>query len=336
MTLISKAKIKLSSIFFFLLLAIGSTFFFSLYSFLYKPLDKNAGSKVFIIKSGESLDDISKNLEKKSIIKSSEYFKLFVIFKKAGKKLQAGEYLLSASKSPLQIFDMLLQGRINLYKITIPEGFNIKEISVLFAKKSLCSSLEFTKLCFDKKLINSFKIKANSLEGYLFPDTYFFAKQASCRQIISTLVKGFKKKIILKWESRIADLGFSLHDIVILASMIEKETGDASERPLISSVFHNRLKKKMRLESDPTVIYGIKDFNGNIKKKHLKIKTPYNTYRIKGLPLGPIANPGEMSLHAALYPAKTDYLFFVSKNDTTHKFSKTIKEHNKAVRKNQK
>jgi len=138
-----------------------------------------------------------------------------------------------------------------------------------------------------------------------------------------------------EWQKQAKTIGFSVHDIVTLASIIEKETGDALERPLISSVFHNRLKKNMRLESDPTVIYGIKDFDGNIKRKHLKIKTPYNTYQIKGLPLGPIANPGAKSLAAALNPVPSDYLFFVSKKDTTHQFSKTIQEHNKAVAKYQ-
>ena len=130
-------------------------------------------------------------------------------------------------------------------------------------------------------------------------------------------------------------MGFTVHEIVTLASIIEKETGEASERPVISSVFHNRLEKGMRLESDPTVIYGIEDFDGNITRKDLRTPTPYNTYVIKGLPPGPIANPGKMSLQAALYPADTEYIFFVSKKDSTHKFSKTLKEHNRAVRKYQ-
>ena len=149
------------------------------------------------------------------------------------------------------------------------------------------------------------------------------------------MVGHFKNVFTKKWQARAKSLGFSVHDIVTLASIIEKETGDAQERPVISSVFHNRLKKNMRLESDPTVIYGLKNFDGNIKRKHLKMVTPYNTYQIKGLPLGPIANPGALSLQAALNPAKTEYLFFVSKKDTTHQFSKTIQEHNRAVKKYQ-
>jgi len=149
------------------------------------------------------------------------------------------------------------------------------------------------------------------------------------------MVKEFNRVFTLKWRKRAKALGFSVHDIVTLASIIEKETGNAGERSLVSSVFHNRLKKNIPLESDPTVIYGIKNFNGNITKKNLNTKTPYNTYRMKGLPHGPIANPGRLSLKAALFPADTHYLFFVSKNDSTHKFSKTIGEHNRAVRKYQ-
>ncbi|MBU1697564.1 MAG: endolytic transglycosylase MltG, partial [Proteobacteria bacterium] len=187
----------------------------------------------------------------------------------------------------------------------------------------------------DTSFILSLGIKAITLEGYLFPDTYFFPKNTDCKTVITTMVEHFNNILTKEWQARAKTMGFSVHDIVTLASIIEKETGDALERPLISSVFHNRLKKNMRLESDPTVIYGIKNFDGNIKKKHLKMKTPYNTYQIIGLPLGPIANPGAKSLAAALNPVHSEYLFFVSKKDTTHQFSKTIQEHNQAVAKYQ-
>ena len=212
---------------------------------------------------------------------------------------------------------------------------NIKEISAFVETAEFCKKKQFIDLCHDKSFILSLGIKATTLEGYLFPDTYFFPKHTPCETVITTMVAHFNKIFTEEWQALAKTMGFSVHDIVTLASIIEKETGDAQERPLISSVFHNRLKKNMRLESDPTVIYGIKNFDGNIKKKHLKMVTQYNTYQIKGLPMGPIANPGAKSLQAALYPAQTEYLFFVSKKDTTHKFSKTIQEHNKAVRKYQ-
>jgi UPF0755 protein len=147
------------------------------------------------------------------------------------------------------------------------------------------------------------------------------------------MVNRFHSVFSEEWKKRAAELGFTVHKIVTLASIIEKETGSPKERPLIASVFHNRLKKRMRLESDPTVIYGIKNFNGNLTRKDLKTATPYNTYKISGLPPGPIANPGKASLEAALYPANTNFLYFVSKNDTTHKFSTNLRDHNRAVRK---
>jgi len=255
--------------------------------------------------------------------------------RKKNKNLQAGEYVLSGSKSPAQILDILLKGKVKLYRITIPEGLNINDTALIVEKAGFCNSAVFISLCKNESFILSLDIKSTSLEGYLYPDTYFFPKNTSCRTIISMMTDHFKQVFNSKWVSRAKDLNFSVHEIVTLASIIEKETGDVSERPLISSVFHNRLKKNMRLESDPTVIYGIKDFDGNIKRKHLRMITPYNTYKIKGLPVGPIANPGAKAIEAALFPVQSDYLFFVSKKDTTHKFSKTIREHNKAVRKYQ-
>ena len=334
-----KNRIKIFFIGFFIFLAVlslgGSVFYHEITSFIKEPLNLHAQEKIFIIKPGQSLKQIAAKLEQKSIIANSTYFILFTKFKKADKNLQAGEYLLSASQSPEKILKTLKKGKVKLYKVTIPEGFNINETALIMEKKNLCKKIEFTDLCKDQSFINILGIKAATLEGYLFPDTYFFPKKVSCKKIITTMVEHFKQTFTDSWKLKAKTMGFSVHEIVILASIIEKETGDATERPIIASVFHNRLKKKMRLESDPTVIYGIKDFDGNIKRKHLTTLTPYNTYKIKGLPVGPIANPGAHSLQAALNPEKTSFLFFVSKKDTTHKFSRTFKEHNKAVTKYQ-
>ncbi len=335
----AKNKIKILS--FSLLIVIvfcligGLFFYLKISSFAREPFKSTSHEKVFTIHPGQSLNAISKNLETEQFISNQTYFKFFTKLQKSAKKLQAGEYLLSASKSPEQILEILVKGKVKLYKITLPEGLNLKQIAALVEKANLCSKTRFETLCHDRPFIISLGMASTSLEGYLFPDTYFFPKQTSCETIIAAMIQHFKTTFIDEWRIRAKKLGFSIHEIVTLASIIEKETGDASERPLISSVFHNRLKKNMRLESDPTVIYGIKNFDGNIKRKHLKMVTPYNTYQIKGLPTGPIANPGALSLQAALYPAQTEYLFFVSKKDTTHKFSKTIKAHNLAVKKYQ-
>jgi UPF0755 protein len=314
----------------------GGAFVFHQYStFIKTPAGSDTVQKLFTISSGQSLKKIAANLKTRTFITNDRFFIWLAKIKRADKKLQAGEYLLSASKTPEQILTILLQGKVRLYKLTIPEGLNMKEVAGRVAQHSLCSSDQFVSLCHDPVFIQSLGIEAKSLEGYLFPDTYYFPGKAKCRIVISTMVSRFNDIFTAQWKERTRELGFSIAEIVTLASIIEKETGDASERPVIASVFHNRLKKHMRLESDPTVIYGIKNFDGNIKKKHLQMWTPYNTYQIKGLPAGPIANPGAQSIRAALYPEKTDYLFFVSKKDTTHYFSKTIQEHNRAVRKYQ-
>jgi UPF0755 protein len=194
---------------------------------------------------------------------------------------------------------------------------------------------EFVRLCRDRTFIQSLGIQADSLEGYLFPETYLFPRDTSTQDVIKAMAARFFKV----WD-KYADMArgheLSRHQIITLASIVEKETGAPQERPMIAAVFLNRLKKKMRLETDPTVIYGIPDFDGNLTKKHLQTPTPYNTYVIDGLPPGPIANPGEDSIKAVLQPANTDYLFFVSKNDGTHQFSRTLKEHNQAVSQYQK
>jgi UPF0755 protein len=237
--------------------------------------------------------------------------------------------------APDLILDILVSGKVYLYHLTVPEGFNLSQIAAAVEKTGLCKSSDFLSKSKDPALLQALGIKADSLEGYLFPDTYFFPAGTSCEKILRTMGDHFVARFSDEWQKQAADLGFSVHQIVTLASIIEKETGNPDERPLIASVFHNRIKKGMRLESDPTVIYGIKDFDGNITRKHLADHTPYNTYKIKGLPPGPIASPGLLSIEAALHPASTKFLYFVSKKDGSHHFSSNIQEHIKAVRKYQ-
>ena len=290
---------------------------------------------VFTVAPGEAFDALISRLKDQGLIGKPYRFKIWARIKGADKKLKAGEYHLSASMTPNDILDVLVNGKAYLHPLTIPEGFNLKQIAAEVAAKGLGDSQAFLDLAMDPKTATKFGIKAQSMEGYLFPDTYLFPKGVSAATIIDMMVQRFKEQFSPQWHDRAKELHMSVHEIVTLASIIEKETGDPAERPLISSVFHNRLKKKMRLESDPTVIYGIKDFDGNIKRRHLNTKTPYNTYIIKGLPPGPIASPGRAAIKAALYPADTSFLFFVSKKDKTHHFSTNIREHNRAVRKYQ-
>ncbi len=300
-----------------------------------KPISANAEKIVVHLKPGQSFAKTAEILEEKGLINSPFRFNLISRFRGYDKKVQAGEYLLSESMTPLHILEKMTKGEVKLYKLTIPEGFNIYQIAELASERNFADKTEFIETATDKAYIREKGIEADTFEGYLFPDTYFFPRGTTVRKIIETMVDRFKAVFNPQWKEQARRIGFTPHQVVILASIIEKETGDPSERPVISSVFHNRLKKKMRLESDPTVIYGIKNFDGNLTRKHLTTRTPYNTYKIRGLPAGPIANPGMESLKAALFPAKTPYIYFVSKKDRTHHFSTNLKDHNKAVRKYQ-
>ncbi len=307
--------------------------------------------QLITIEQGESLRNVAKKLEESAIISNQHLFLILARYKGEHKKIKTGEYELSPQYTPEKILDILVKGKVKLHRITIPEGLNIQEIAAVVEKAGFGNRDSFIKLAKDREFIKllginnidsvgiqkdgSTDIQINSLEGYLFPETYFFPAGTEQEKIITNMVERFNKVFIQDWKDICKQIGFTVHEIVTLASIIEKETANSAERSLISSVFHNRLKREMRLESDPTVIYGIDNFNGNITKKDLLTQTPYNTYAISGLPAGPIANPGRLSLQAAIFPQKSDFLFFVSKKDTTHQFSKTLKEHNMAVRKYQ-
>lgn len=300
-----------------------------------KSANTDNSKKIVVISPGQNLSTTADYLNNTGIIKNPVKFRLLARIKGCDKKIKAGEYLLSSSMPPIQILKTMVGGKVRLYKITIPEGYNLKQIASIIAKARPGTEEEFLRTATDSCFACKHGINAETFEGYLFPDTYHFPKDMTPEKIIDAMVKRFRSVFNRKWEKRAKDLNLSIHQVVTLASIIEKETGVSLERPVISSVFHNRLKKRMRLESDPTVIYGLKNFDGNITRKHLATKTPYNTYRIKGLPPGPIANPGIKAIEAALYPADTNFLYFVSKRDMTHKFSTNIKDHNKAVRKYQ-
>jgi len=302
---------------------------------LFTPLPADHTEIVFTIDPGQSLGQIAEGLEARGLIANAFLFRAYARYQKAATRIPAGEHLLSAPASPAQILDQLLKGRIKLYRLTVPEGLNMEETATVVAKTGWCDAEGFVALCRDPDLITDLAIPSHSLEGFLFPDTYFFPKTVTCRQVIEKMVATFFSVFTPRWQERTDDLGFTLQQIVTLASMIEKEAGVPSERALISSVFHNRLKKGMRLQSDPTVIYGDPEFEGRIRTRHLQRKTEYNTYQMHGLPKGPIANPGEKAIEAALFPADSDFLYFVSRNDKTHYFSKTLAEHNQAVRKYQ-
>ncbi len=316
-------------------LAAAGAFYFDLLKYADQPADPGAESITFKIDQGEGFGTVAQKLHTRGLSKHPGRFKLLARFKGYDKKIRAGEYVLSAAMTPRQILQKLVSGKVLLYRLTIPEGYTLQQAAETVAMAGLCSTVEFSSAATNPKLLATLGITAKSLEGYLYPDTYFFPGGVTGQEIVMAMGARFNTVFKPEWKNRAAELQMSIHAIVTLASIIEKETGAQFERPLISSVFHNRLKAKMRLETDPTVIYGIPHFNGNLTRKDLATPTPYNTYVIKGLPPGPIANPGAKALEAALYPADTKYIFFVSKKDSTHQFSTNIGDHNKAVRKYQ-
>lgn len=291
-------------------------------------------TKVVSIQSGMAFKEIAKILEANGIIRDWRSFYLLARFQEAIPKVKAGEYEMHTSMSPQDVLWKLIKGEVIKYPVTIPEGFNIFQIAETLEKAGVCRKKDFLNKAHDPALISSLGFGAESLEGYLFPDTYNFPKGMEEEQVIRKMVSRFKA-IYAPLAKRAQEMGLSQREVVILASLIEKEAADDQERRLISAVFHNRLQRGMALQSDPTAVYGIKISKQKITKNDLLRKTPYNTYQINGLPKGPIANPGLKSLEAVLYPAQVNYLYFVAKNDKTHYFSHTLEEHNRAVAKYQ-
>jgi len=246
------------------------------------------------------------------------------------RKLRAGFYNINTSMTPLEIFDRLRKGMIVEYTVTIPEGCMLDDIRVALKMNRLIDDGSW-EIVRDRDFLRSLKIDAPSLEGYVFPETYNFAKGVEPQSIFSIMVQKMRENFDDAMKRKALELGMSENEVLTIASIIEKEAAVDRERPLISAVLHNRLKKKMRLQMDPTVVYGIKKISSGITKTDLRRATPYNTYSIHGLPPGPIASPGLKSIKAALYPAKVNYLYFVSKNDGTHHFTSTHSEHEMAV-----
>ncbi len=300
------------------------------YVTLFMPISAEYMWKEVFIPEGSTYSQGINILKEKGTIKNTYVFLLLGKLASIDRKLLAGYYNLNTNMSSWEVFSRLRKGMIVQYLITIPEGSTLADIKLKLENKNLINDNSW-QLVKDKKFLASQNIDAPSLEGYLFPDTYNFAKGADPKDIFRIMVHRLRENFNQSLRERAKELSMSETEVLTLASIIEKEALYNKERPLISAVYHNRLKKKMRLQADPTTVYGIKKMRHRITKADLKRKTSYNTYIIKGLPPGPIASPGIKSIRAALYPADVDYMYFVSKNNGTHHFSRTGKEHMKAV-----
>ncbi len=317
----------------FLVLVLGGSFaglwFWNMWTQSYQGQPQS-----FLIQSGDPFSRINHRLYQRKLIHSPRLFHWLAKMRNQMTSLRPGLYQIEPGMTSADILEMFRKGRFLTYSVTIPEGKNLYQIAQIL-KSANIQAKNFLALAKDPKSPQAFGFSLPSMEGLLFPDTYRFSPMATGKEIIKAMGQNFVKKWAkIKSKRGLSKLStkLSAEKLVTLASIVEKETGAAWERPRIAGVFFNRLKKGMRLQSDPTTIYGIWErFDGNIRRKDLLEKTAYNTYKISGLPKGPICNPGTAALTAVQEPENHDYLYFVSKNDGTHEFTPTYKLHLKAV-----
>ncbi len=298
---------------------------------LLEPPSSKPQPQVVYIPPGTSVAEVAQILKERGLIRNRWVFLLEALRQGVLYRLKAGEYQLSPHQSLREILTLLAEGRVITHIVTIPEGANLWEVARLLSKSGLVDKKTFLDLAFKEEWIRHLGVPGPSLEGFLFPDTYYLIKGMSAEEIIQKMVSRFWE-VWRKYEARAQELGLSVYEVVILASIVEKEAVLSREKPLIAAVYWNRLKRGMPLQADPTVRYALRRFRGRLYYKHLRVRDPYNTYRYPGLPPTPIANPGEESIKAVLYPAPVPYLYFVSKGDGSHHFSKTYQEHLRAVR----
>ena len=308
---------------------------------LFSEIDNSTTSSSDIllnIPQNSTLHSISNLLEEKEIIPNAFSFKVLAYITGNSRSLKSGTYSFNGKENIFDVLNKLKLGIELLVKVTIPEGYNKWEIYSLLQKSELSNPGKYIDAEKSTEVVDAVqKIfpKVTDTEGLLFPDTYSFSKATLEKDVLIAMIKNFKDRLPNSYFEITVENDLTPYEVLTLASIIEKETGNPDERGNISSVFHNRLRIGYPLATDPTVIYGIKNFDGNIRKKHLKQKTPYNTYLMKGLTPTPISNPGLEAIHAAMNPLQSKYLYFVAKGNGSSYFSKNLQEHNQAVRKYQ-
>lgn len=291
-----------------------------------------ANLQVVTVGEGDNLRKIARLLEDRHLITSARLFELNARAQGNASRVKAGPYQFSDGMTPAQILAKLVNGDVYIKRFAVPEGYSIFQIAELLQQRGIFRRDAFLDACRDPQLLREMGIAGRSVEGYLYPSTYDIKPGDTEAVVIRDMVRQFDKVYGVRFAGRERQKGLRREQIVILASMIEKEAVTPSERPLIASVFANRLKKGMRLQSDPTAVYGVRAFAGKVSKADIERVSPYNTYLVPGLPPGPIGNPGSDAIEAVLNPSKTDYLYFVARQDGSHQFSGTLEEHNRAVR----
>lgn len=298
--------------------------------------DTKAGLPTIVyIEPKSGVQEIAQTLWEVGVIRSRWAFLTMTYLRGSTTRLQAGEYEFTPDMSLREVLGKLEAGRVVTHQVTIPEGFTARDIAQLLAGERLVGANRFMVLVADARFVEKLGVPGATLEGYLFPDTYYLTRGMGEEEILEKMVERFRNVAPKDLDAQARKLGLDAHSVVTLASLIEKEAKLDSERPLVAAVFYNRLRRNMPLQSDPTAVYGVPGPRRRITTLDLKRKTPYNTYLKVGLPPGPIANPGAASLQAALNPAHVNYFYFVAKNDGSHFFSRTLEQHGQAVRKYQ-
>jgi UPF0755 protein len=302
------------------------------YIALFVPPSREKAWKEIQVAEGMSFKAIAAKLQQEGIIRYRGYFEIFGRLQGITRSVRVGYYGLGSHMSMWEVLDAFRRGRIIEYEVVIPEGYNLYQIGWTLSTTPLIADPdEFIAWAKNREFTRSLGVEADTLEGYLFPDTYYLPKGIIVEDIVKRMVQRYKAVFTPDYQKRADELGMTEHQVVTLASIVEKEAKVVSERKLIAAVYHNRLKKRMKLQADPTAVYGMKAWVTKVTKEDLKRRTPYNTYLHRGLPPGPIANPGQGAILATLYPESVDYLFFVAQGDGSHYFSNDYDEHEKAI-----
>lgn len=301
-----------------------------------QPFGAFTGEQFVEIPPGESTIGIGRRLVAAGVVRDELTFRVAMRWHARGRSLKAGEYRFTDPLSPAAVIDKLVRGEVHLVPVTFPEGLTAEEMAKLFAQTGRGTAEAFVEAASDPSPIAAIDPEADTLEGYLFPDTYHLPRSEGADALVQRMVQRFKRVFDDDLQKRAKATGLTVRQLMSLAALVEKETARGEERPVVAAVYHNRLRVGMPMQADPTVIYALKRagrWNGNITRADLQLDSPYNTYRYPGLPPGPIASPGKAAIEAAIDPAEVDYLYFVSRNDGSHAFATTLPEHNRNVQK---
>jgi UPF0755 protein len=309
--------------------ALGARYVFEI--LLNRPGPPLAAPVRIDVAAGEPFRTTAAKLEDAGLVPSARALVLWARFEAIDRQIQHGAYQFTGPITPIEAVERMRSGEAMVLHVLLPEGATARDLAHALEQDGLGPAAAFLALARDGAFARSLGVAADGLEGYLFPDTYFLSPLDSAQKILGMFVARFHQVFTPDFEAEAKRAGFTVHQIVTLASVIEKETSREDEQPLVSAVFRNRLRQGMPLQADPTVIYGIENFDGNLTRRDLETPTPYNTYTAPGLPAGPIANPGRSALLAALRPADVSYLYFVARDDGSHEFNNSLAEHNRAV-----